>query len=57
MKKDSFGNLRIIFDVKKAKEYISDKNDVLLTDELANTIKDNSIDILKQADITGKPYF
>lgn len=37
---------------KKAKEYISDKNVVSLTDELANTIKDNSIDILKQAEIT-----
>jgi len=37
---------------KKVKEYTSNKNVISLTDELENTIKDNSVDILKQVEMT-----
>lgn len=37
---------------KKVKEYISNKNAVSLTSELENTIKDNTIDVLKQVEMT-----
>lgn len=37
---------------KKVKEYTSNKNAVPLTSELENTIKDNTIDVLKQVEMT-----
>lgn len=37
---------------KKVKEYTSNKNAVSLTSELENTIKDNTIDVLKQVEMT-----